>query len=291
MPQTAAAGLVGAAILLFVAAPLTGTPAQAAPMTTHATTQTVTTAAARAATPVTGADQRRPTPEPARATASHTQAQTTPARPDPATVEHVVERGETLWSLAERYLGAGSRYTELADLNRDVLGPNPGFLTVGQVLQVPAATSTTGAHPDKQMVEHVVTVHRGDTLSQIAEEELGDARQVPRDLRGIQGHRAARRSPPERPRPDPARLGAVHPGQEGSRPSDTRRAPRASRHRAPPARVPRAGRYSPADPADSASTAGTGAPATAPADAPSARQSEPTPAATRVPPPRLPRRH
>ncbi|WP_270888899.1 LysM peptidoglycan-binding domain-containing protein [Pedococcus sp. 5OH_020] len=282
VPQTAAAGLVGAAILLFVAAPMTGTPAKAAQMTMQVTTQAVTTAAARAATPVTRAHQDIPTPEPERArnTASHSPAQATTARPDPATVEHVVERGETLWSLAERYLGAGSRYTELADLNRDVLGPNPGFLTVGEVLQVPAAASTTGAHSDRQIVGHVVTVHRRDTLSQIAEEELGDADRYPEIFQASK----------DTVQPDGRHLSdpdLILPGWELSIPAVKAAAPATANAQRAPAGTehPRPGSSEPAAPVQptpqtSAPQAAPQSPATPAADAPSRRQPERTPAAT-----------
>ncbi|KQU67959.1 LysM peptidoglycan-binding domain-containing protein [Phycicoccus sp. Root101] len=280
VPQTAAAGLVGAAILLFVAAPLTGTPVQAAPMATQATTQTVTAAPARAATPLTGAHHGSPTPKPARATARHTEAQATTARPEPTTLDHVVQRGETLWSLAQQYLGAGSRYTELADLNRDVLGPNPGFLTVGEVLHVPAATPTTGAHPDKQMVEHGVTVHRGDTLSQIAEEELGDADKYPEIFEASK----------DTVQPDGRHLSdpdLILPGWELSIPAmKAAVAATANAHREPAGTEhPRLGSSEPAGageptPQAAAPQAAPESPTTPPADAPTVQQPEPTPAAT-----------
>ena len=280
VPQAAAQGLVGAAILLFVTAPLTGTPAQAAPTTTHATTQTLTTGPAREASPVAGADHGSPTPEPARAAASHSQAQATPAQPDPATVEHVVERGETLWSLAQRYLGAGSRYTELADLNRDVLGPNPGFLTVGEVLHVPAATPTTGAHSNTQMVEHVVTVHRGDTLSQIAEQELGDGDRYPEIFEASKDIV----QPDGRHLSDPD---LILPGWELSIPAVKAAAPATpGAHREPAGtQRPRPRSSEPAAPArptpqTPAPQPAPESPATAPAGAPLRRQPEPTPAAT-----------
>ncbi|MFC8501028.1 LysM peptidoglycan-binding domain-containing protein [Pedococcus sp. NPDC057267] len=167
-PQAAAHGLVGAAILLFAAAPLTGTPAHAAQLTAP------TVAPATAYSGTVDDDQRTPAPDPTHVTTRvSTQAPTAPARP--ATVKHVVERGETLWSLAERYLGEGSRYAELAELNQDVLGPNPGFLSVGEVLQIPVTPQTGADHAES----HRVTVQRGDTLSEIAEEELGDAAKYP----------------------------------------------------------------------------------------------------------------
>lgn len=167
-PQAAAHGLVGAAILLFAAAPLTGTPAHAAELTAP----TVATATAYSGT--VDVDQRTPAPEPTRVT-SRAPTQATPAPARPATIKHVVERGETLWSLAEQHLGEGSRYRELAELNRDVLGPDPGFLSVGEVLQIPVTPQTGVDHAES----HRVTVQRGDTLSEIAEEELGDAAKYP----------------------------------------------------------------------------------------------------------------
>lgn len=280
VPQGAAQGLVGAAILLFAAAPMTGTPAKAAQIATQMTTHTVTTAAARAAIPVTGAEEGSPTPKPVRATASHTQEQARPARPAPAAVGHVVERGETLWSLAERYLGAGSRYTELADLNRDVLGRDPGFLTVGEVLQVPAAASTTGAHSDRQIVGHVVTVHRGDTLSQIAEEELGDADRYPEIFEASK----------DTVQPDGRHLrdpDLILPGWELSIPAVQAAAPATANAPRAPAGTehPRPGSSEPAAPVQptpqtSAPQAASQSPATPPADAPSRRQPERTPSAT-----------
>ena len=90
-----------------------------------------------------------------------------------------------------------SRYTELADLNRDVLGPNPGFLTVGQRPPVIPRTSTT---------DTVNTCHgraRGHAVADRAG-AAGGRGPVPGDLRGLQGHPAARRRPTDRPGPHPA---------------------------------------------------------------------------------------
>jgi nucleoid-associated protein YgaU len=49
---------------------------------------------------------------------------------------HVLQNGDTLERLAERYLGDGSRALELFDLNRDVLD-NPHLLTLGAELRIP----------------------------------------------------------------------------------------------------------------------------------------------------------
>lgn len=179
LPQTAARGLVGAAILLFVAAPLSGTPTSAAP----APTQPFTTVVARDASPAANLNQTTPESPEANTAPSQAPADSPTVRPAAATVEHVVQRGETLWSLAEHHLGAGDRYTELAELNRAVLGPDPGFLTVGEVLQIPSAPAIVYGHA----TAHAVTVHRGDTLSEIALQELGDADKYPEIFQASKG--------------------------------------------------------------------------------------------------------
>jgi nucleoid-associated protein YgaU len=49
---------------------------------------------------------------------------------------HVVHNGDTLGTLAERYLGDESRALEIFDLNRDVLN-NPHLLPIGAELRIP----------------------------------------------------------------------------------------------------------------------------------------------------------
>ena len=162
MPQAAAQGLVGAAILLFVATPLAATPANAALAHTQTTTATAAQQAGQGAAAGSTAQPAAGTPMPATGAGA--------AGAGSATVEHIVKRGETLWSIAEQHLGSGTRYTELAELNRAVLGPNPGFLTVGEALRLPALPPAA---------EHTVTVHPGDTLSEIALKELGHGDRYP----------------------------------------------------------------------------------------------------------------
>lgn len=160
MPQSAARGLVGAAIMLFAASPVVAQAANAAPLPAH---QAVN-ASAHAATD-THADKASHG-HPDRAPASNE------AAPSGPTVKYTVQRGDSLWSIAREYLGSGQRYTEIAALNHQTLGDHPGFLKPGWVLQVPDESGPP-AH------DHVVTVKPGDTLSAIAEHELGDADQVP----------------------------------------------------------------------------------------------------------------
>ena len=105
--------------------------------------------------------------------------------PEPhPTVE--VRRHDTLWSLAEAHLGAGERFPEIVALN---LGreqsdgralDDAGWLYPGWTLRLP--TGTLVAQPATTVGNQVAnpvkpyTVHPGDTLSEIAEDQLGDDR-------------------------------------------------------------------------------------------------------------------
>ena len=46
---------------------------------------------------------------------------------------HTVKHGDTLWQIAQTYLGKGSRYTEIVKLN----SLKSNVLYTGQVLQIP----------------------------------------------------------------------------------------------------------------------------------------------------------
>ena len=50
------------------------------------------------------------------------------------TTKHTVVRGDTLWALAVKYLGNGSRYKEIMTAS----GITSTTLTAGQVLTIPA---------------------------------------------------------------------------------------------------------------------------------------------------------
>ena len=52
----------------------------------------------------------------------------------PAATVHTVKHGDTLWQIAETYLGKGSRYTEIVKLN----GLKSNVLYTGQKLQIPS---------------------------------------------------------------------------------------------------------------------------------------------------------
>jgi len=155
VPQLAADRLVSAAALLFVAIPSAG-----------AFLPTPSAQAAVVATPLAEA----PRPSVAPSTTDVTAPPVVEKKADPSVERYNVKRGDSLWKIAEERLGDGTRYVELVELNEVVLNGRPDFLIPGTVLKVPAADPTSG---------DMYVVQPGDTLSEIAQEELGDADAYP----------------------------------------------------------------------------------------------------------------
>jgi LysM repeat protein len=93
---------------------------------------------------------------------------------EPSTVPYRVRSRDSLWTIARDHLGSGTRYPEIAKLNAKVLGGRPGFITPGTILQLP-----TSIPIDRDRRGQTVIVKRGDTLSGIAEDQLGDADRYP----------------------------------------------------------------------------------------------------------------
>lgn len=154
MPQLAADRLVAAAALLFVAVPAISAvlPQPRAHAAVAAPLPEVPEPVVDAETPV--------------ANRAVDRAQAV----QPETERYTVKRGDSLWKIAEARLGDGTRYVELVALNEAVLDGRPDFLLPGTVLKVPIADdSSDGSY----------VVQPGDTLSEISEEQLGDADAYP----------------------------------------------------------------------------------------------------------------
>jgi nucleoid-associated protein YgaU len=93
-----------------------------------------------------------PTAQPTRPPAARQQYRPVPAKKATRTAEtregrrHVVEDGDTLFSLAVRYYGAADKFVEIYRVNRDVL-TTPEHLEPGTVLTIPDLAQTAEQAP------------------------------------------------------------------------------------------------------------------------------------------------
>lgn len=65
-------------------------------------------------------------------------AQAEAPAPQAAEREYTVRRGESLSIIAARQLGDGSRWREIYEMNRDIIGPNPDGVRDGMTITLPA---------------------------------------------------------------------------------------------------------------------------------------------------------
>lgn len=149
IPQDAARRLVAAAALLFLLAP-------------GATAIASSPAVAVAATTPTTAKPAAATPSSSSATVSS------------AGKTYTVKDGDTLSGIAHAQLGDAHRWRELARLNPHVVDPD--LIYSGTVLTLPP--------PAPPQPQHTYTVQAGDTLSAIAQRQLGDASKYPQIFAG-----------------------------------------------------------------------------------------------------------
>lgn len=104
-------------------------------------------------------------------------AHSTPEDPTVTPPTYQVQRRDTLWALAERYLGNPLRYPEIVELNATAVGPDNEIIP-GAVLVLPSDASGLppaggGSEPTGATVPEEVTVEPGDTLWDLAEEITG----------------------------------------------------------------------------------------------------------------------
>ena len=115
----------------------------------------------------------------------------TAAEPPEAAVEALptitTQRHDTLWLLAEQHLGSGERFDEIVTLNEGAPQPDgralrgDGRLYPGWTLRLPADARIATDRPERHRVR------AGDTLWEVAGDELGDPTRYPEIFEANEG--------------------------------------------------------------------------------------------------------
>ncbi|MFD9129758.1 LysM peptidoglycan-binding domain-containing protein, partial [Kitasatospora sp. NPDC059571] len=277
--QRLAAGLVGSVLALL---PVAGSAFAAVP---ERGTQSVTALALPAAPQFAALPAAAPAAAPA-----------APALDHPTYTVRDTRPADSLWSIAERQLGSGERWQEIARLNdgRVMDGSGVRFdadrpIQPGWKLLMPADAAPDGAAgnggsapaPAPQPHHPTVTVAPGDSLSAIARRELGDGDKWPELFEANKGVRA----------PDGERLtdpDVLAPGMVLAIPGAAADPPAGQPADPPPAAdpAPAPATPAPATPAPASSAPAPSAPATsapAPATTPPVRTGPVVPASAGTP--------
>lgn len=89
---------------------------------------------------------------------------------------HLVQKGDTLWSVAEKYYDSGYNWTDIAETNHLT---NANIIETGQELEIPnveakKATVMIDTGSNTSVKTDVYTVVHGDNLWSIAQAHYGD---------------------------------------------------------------------------------------------------------------------
>ncbi|MFV1990715.1 MAG: LysM peptidoglycan-binding domain-containing protein, partial [Acidimicrobiales bacterium] len=101
------------------------------------------------------------------------------ATPHPASATHVVKRRDTLWGLAERYLGDGMRWHEFYSLNKGIRQADgrhlddPSLILVGWQLRVPRSPADEAVPTGIVRSEPTDMVSASESLTAIERAETG----------------------------------------------------------------------------------------------------------------------
>ncbi|MFI5822879.1 LysM peptidoglycan-binding domain-containing protein [Streptomyces rishiriensis] len=181
--QQLAGALVGGILVLLPAGTAMATPASAAPATVA--TASVTADAHSTA-----------------ATATKAASSSSAAWDGPV---HHVQDGDTLWDIAEKRLGAGIEWHRIVDANEGVRQADGSLVTAdttvlqpGWTLRLPADAAPVADHDGvrpqtagSKAAAETHTVRAGETLTGIAEDELGNADDYPRIVEANKGVKQA----------------------------------------------------------------------------------------------------
>lgn len=80
---------------------------------------------------------------------------------------HLVQPGDNLWNIAKEHLGSGTRWSDIYDLNKDLIGNNPDLIYSGTDLKLPGGAEHIASDSSNYVVKS------GDNLWNIARDHMG----------------------------------------------------------------------------------------------------------------------
>lgn len=100
---------------------------------------------------------------------AHDQIAQAPHANDAVNGQYNVQSGDSLWDIARRQLGDGSRWGEIYRANADIIGQNPDMIQPGMQLHMPDGNNIASAAGEGSKY----IVQPGDNLWNIAEHHMG----------------------------------------------------------------------------------------------------------------------
>lgn len=69
-----------------------------------------------------------------------------------SSTSYTVQPGDNLWNVSKKFLGEGKNWGEIYNMNKDVIGSNPGLIRPGQQLQISSGSETLAGAGDSSMM-------------------------------------------------------------------------------------------------------------------------------------------
>lgn len=88
-----------------------------------------------------------------------------------ANAAYTIQSGDNLWNIAKDHLGDGSRWTEIYEMNKELLGSNPDLIYPGTNIDLPGQIGEIANQGGTTMSTY--TVQPGDNLWNISRDHLG----------------------------------------------------------------------------------------------------------------------
>ena len=89
-------------------------------------------------------------------------------------VNYVVKKGDTLWAIAKKYLGSGTKYPQIASENNI---KNPNLIYPGQVFKITTGGTATQTVTETKETTKTTTASKNESTVQTAENQTTEAKQ------------------------------------------------------------------------------------------------------------------